>query len=195
MTKSEFVDKVSPRAGSTASARPRTPSKPSSTAIQDVLRSGGEAFNLTGFGKFHVAQRGARQGRAPRARVRRSQIAASRVPRFSAGAQVSSRQSTGCSPAPFGKRLAARVEERASQLVLGLDPDPARLWPVGCRGRSRRPGVRPRARRGGASVAVAALRALIEPRERPASPSSRSSPAWSGSARPGGGARETSSRP
>jgi orotidine-5'-phosphate decarboxylase len=31
---------------------------------------------------------------------------------------------------PFGKRLAARVEERASQVVLGLDPDPQRLWPA-----------------------------------------------------------------
>src|SRR5207244_738697 len=29
----------------------------------------------------------------------------------------------------FGARLAARVEERRSQVVLGLDPDPARLWP------------------------------------------------------------------
>jgi orotidine-5'-phosphate decarboxylase len=29
----------------------------------------------------------------------------------------------------FGDRLAARVESRCSQLVLGLDPDPGRLWP------------------------------------------------------------------
>ena len=29
----------------------------------------------------------------------------------------------------FGDRLAAAVAARASQLVLGLDPDPARLWP------------------------------------------------------------------
>jgi orotidine-5'-phosphate decarboxylase len=29
----------------------------------------------------------------------------------------------------FGDRLAAQVVRRASQLVLGLDPDPARLWP------------------------------------------------------------------
>jgi orotidine-5'-phosphate decarboxylase len=29
----------------------------------------------------------------------------------------------------FGDRLAARVSARESQLVLGLDPDPARLWP------------------------------------------------------------------
>jgi orotidine-5'-phosphate decarboxylase len=32
-------------------------------------------------------------------------------------------------PAPFGDRLNKRVAERQSQLVLGLDPDPARLWP------------------------------------------------------------------
>jgi orotidine-5'-phosphate decarboxylase len=31
--------------------------------------------------------------------------------------------------AAFGERLAERVAERESQLVLGLDPDPARLWP------------------------------------------------------------------
>jgi orotidine-5'-phosphate decarboxylase len=29
----------------------------------------------------------------------------------------------------FSERLAALVEERESQVVLGLDPDPARLWP------------------------------------------------------------------
>jgi orotidine-5'-phosphate decarboxylase len=32
-------------------------------------------------------------------------------------------------PQPFGERLAERVRERDSQLVLGLDPDPAALWP------------------------------------------------------------------
>ncbi len=40
---------------------------------------------------------------------------------------------TGESSAPggegFGDRLASLVAERSSQLVLGLDPDPARLWP------------------------------------------------------------------
>src|SRR5436305_3447896 len=30
----------------------------------------------------------------------------------------------------FGDRLAERVAARESQLVLGLDPDPARLWPA-----------------------------------------------------------------
>lgn len=32
--------------------------------------------------------------------------------------------------APFADRLAALVEARSSQIVLGLDPDPARLWPA-----------------------------------------------------------------
>ncbi|MCW2990476.1 MAG: pyrF, partial [Solirubrobacterales bacterium] len=35
------------------------------------------------------------------------------------------------SPRHFGERLTAAVELRQSQIVLGLDPDPARLWPIG----------------------------------------------------------------
>ena len=31
---------------------------------------------------------------------------------------------------PFGARLAAAVEARGSQVVVGVDPDPARLWPT-----------------------------------------------------------------
>src|SRR6476660_2095946 len=50
--------------------------------------------------------------------------------RVSAPGQSSSRPSTA-DPAltGFGERLAGRVAERRTQLVLGLDPDPARLWP------------------------------------------------------------------
>ncbi len=33
-------------------------------------------------------------------------------------------------PGSFGARLAAAVAERESQVVVGVDPDPARLWPV-----------------------------------------------------------------
>ncbi|MGH2914043.1 MAG: orotidine-5'-phosphate decarboxylase [Solirubrobacteraceae bacterium] len=40
------------------------------------------------------------------------------------------RRDADSAPAPsFGDRLAERVQARRSQLVLGLDPDPARLWP------------------------------------------------------------------
>jgi len=43
--------------------------------------------NFTGFGKFHVAERGARQGKHPRTGAT-IQIAAARVPRFTAGAKL-----------------------------------------------------------------------------------------------------------
>ena len=42
----------------------------------------------------------------------------------------------GASPAatPFGDRLAAAVAARESQIVLGIDPDPTKLWPDARRG-------------------------------------------------------------
>ena len=36
---------------------------------------------------------------------------------------------TANAPGSFGELLASRVEQRQSQIVLGIDPDPARLWP------------------------------------------------------------------
>jgi DNA-binding protein HU-beta len=54
--------------------------------IEEQLARGGE-ISLTGFGKFHVAQRGARQGRNPQTGAA-IQIKASRVPRFSAGSKL-----------------------------------------------------------------------------------------------------------
>jgi len=54
--------------------------------IEEQLAGGGE-ITLTGFGKFHVAERGARQGRNPQTGAP-IQIAASRVPRFSAGSKL-----------------------------------------------------------------------------------------------------------
>ena len=43
--------------------------------------------------------------------------------------------STGARPT-FGDRLTAAVEQRESQIVLGIDPDPARLWPAAVEGTS-----------------------------------------------------------
>ena len=54
--------------------------------IQEVLQRGGD-INFTGFGKFSVAERGARQGVNPQT-GERIQIAASNVPRFSAGSAL-----------------------------------------------------------------------------------------------------------
>lgn len=83
MTKSEFVDVVADTADL---------SKKEATAaveavlgtIEDTLKRGGEVV-FSGFGKFHVAERSAREGRNP-ATGATIQIAASKVPRFSAGA-------------------------------------------------------------------------------------------------------------
>jgi orotidine-5'-phosphate decarboxylase len=61
--------------------------------------------------------------------------------------------------AAFGDRLAARVAERRSQMVLGLDPDPARLWPAGASAAEAAPGdTAVRAARG----VVAHCRAVID---------------------------------
>ena len=54
--------------------------------------------------------------------------------------------------APFGERLAAAVAERESNLVLGVDPDPARLWPAALRARPRRAARRARRRGGGRAL-------------------------------------------
>jgi DNA-binding protein HU-beta len=84
VTKSEFVDKVASGFDSKREAEDAVEAVIG--GIQDVLKGGGEV-NLTGFGKFHVAQRGARTGKHPRT-GEPIQIPASRVPRFSAGAKL-----------------------------------------------------------------------------------------------------------
>jgi DNA-binding protein HU-beta len=87
--KAEFVDLVARdnRIGSKKHAR---------EAVETVLDgvgsvlARGEEVNFTGFGKFHVAERGPRQGVNPRTGERIT-IPGGRVPRFSAGAALKSR--------------------------------------------------------------------------------------------------------
>jgi DNA-binding protein HU-beta len=82
MTKNEFVDKVASQSGlSKKDAGSAVDAVISS--IEDALKTG-QDVNFTGFGKFHVAERGAREGRNPRTGETMT-IAASRVPRFTAG--------------------------------------------------------------------------------------------------------------
>jgi len=85
VTKSEFVDQVSSESGlSKGDASDAVDAV--LTVIQGTLQRGGD-INFTGFGKFSVAERGARQGVNPQT-GERIQIAASRVPRFSAGSAL-----------------------------------------------------------------------------------------------------------
>ena len=82
MSKSEFVDKVAQEAGLSKKDAAAAVDAVLGT-IESTLKGGGE-ITFTGFGKFHVASRGAREGRNPRT-GESMQIAASKVPRFTAG--------------------------------------------------------------------------------------------------------------
>jgi DNA-binding protein HU-beta len=82
VTKSELVDQVSDRAALTKQDAAKAVDAVLAT-VEDALRRGSEV-TVAGFGKFHVSNRGARQGVNPRT-GERIQIAASRVPRFTAG--------------------------------------------------------------------------------------------------------------
>ena len=82
MSKQEFVDKVASSTGLSKKDAGAAVDAVLST-IESELRNGGEV-SFTGFGKFHVSDRGARTGRNPRT-GETMQIAATRVPRFSAG--------------------------------------------------------------------------------------------------------------
>lgn len=82
MTKSEFVDAVAQTAGldkKDAAAAVDAMLK----TIEGTLATGGEV-TFSGFGKFHVTERGARQGVNPQT-GERIQIAASKAPKFTAG--------------------------------------------------------------------------------------------------------------
>jgi DNA-binding protein HU-beta len=87
VTKGEFVDQVASESGLSKSDATKAVD-----AFIDVvtatLRRGGDV-NFTGFGKFSVADRGARQGVNPQT-GERIQIPATRVPRFSAGSSLKS---------------------------------------------------------------------------------------------------------
>jgi DNA-binding protein HU-beta len=82
MTKSEFIDEISARTGLSKRDAGDTVDAVVET-IQDVLKRGGEV-TFSGFGKFHVSQRGAREGRNPQT-GEKIKIAATTVPRFTAG--------------------------------------------------------------------------------------------------------------
>ena len=85
MTKQEFVDRI---ASKTDLSR-RDAAKAVDAFLDTITESlqGGEEVAFTGFGKFSTSNRAARQGVNPRT-GERVQIAASRVPKFSAGSQL-----------------------------------------------------------------------------------------------------------
>jgi DNA-binding protein HU-beta len=87
VTKAELVDQVADRAALTKQDAGRAVDAVLAT-VEDALRRGSEV-TVAGFGKFHVSDRSARMGVNPRT-GERIQIAASRVPRFTAGSGLKS---------------------------------------------------------------------------------------------------------
>jgi len=87
VTKSELVDQVADRAELTKAEAGRAVDAVLST-VEDALRRGRDV-TVAGFGKFQVSGRAARVGVNPRT-GERMHIAASRVPRFTAGSGLKS---------------------------------------------------------------------------------------------------------
>jgi DNA-binding protein HU-beta len=92
VTKQEFVDQVANESGLGKSEAGKAVDSVLKV-IEETLARGGEVA-FTGFGKFTVADRGARQGVNPQT-GERIQIAASRVPRFSAGSSLKTAVKSG----------------------------------------------------------------------------------------------------
>jgi DNA-binding protein HU-beta len=89
VTKAEFLERLAndDRVGSKKAAGDAVDAVLDS--ITDALQ-GGDDVNFTGFGKFHVAERGPRQGVNPRTGERIT-IPGGKVPRFSAGSALKSK--------------------------------------------------------------------------------------------------------
>lgn len=85
MTKSEFVDQIAARAG--VERRQAADALEAALSIVEESLANGGQVTLTGFGKFHVAERGARPGVNPRT-GEPIEIAATRIPRFTAGSSL-----------------------------------------------------------------------------------------------------------
>ena len=86
MTKAEFIERI---AGDDRIDSKKGASDAVEAVLDGIVGSlvAGEDVNFTGFGKFHVTRRAARQGVNPRT-VEPVQIAAANVPKFSAGSHL-----------------------------------------------------------------------------------------------------------
>ena len=85
MNKQQLVEQIAQRSGLTKGQASEALSA-TLAAIEDGLAAGQE-ISIIGFGKFSVAHRDARQGTNP-ATGEPMHIAATKAPRFSAGAQL-----------------------------------------------------------------------------------------------------------
>jgi DNA-binding protein HU-beta len=85
MTKQEFIDQIAAEAG-TSKAQAQRSLDAALRVVERTLARGGDV-NITGFGKFSVSKRAARQGVNPQT-GQRIRINAQKAPRFNAGAKL-----------------------------------------------------------------------------------------------------------
>jgi len=85
VNKTELVEQIATRADLSKRDAESAVEAALKTIEEQLAR--GEEITLTGFGKFHVSDRGARMGRNPQTGAP-IEIKASRVPRFSAGSKL-----------------------------------------------------------------------------------------------------------
>ena len=85
MTKAEFIDQVADRAGLSKKDASEAVDAVLET-IESALKRGSDVV-FSGFGKFSVSDRAAREGRNP-ATGEKIYIKATKVPKFSAGASL-----------------------------------------------------------------------------------------------------------
>jgi DNA-binding protein HU-beta len=112
VTKAEFLDQLAgdDRIGSKKAAGDAVDAV--LETITDTLSGGGEV-SFTGFGKFHVAERGPRQGVNPRTGERIT-IPGGKVPRFWAGSALKTKVMGGCDVGSF-RGPAGGARRRAPQ--------------------------------------------------------------------------------
>jgi DNA-binding protein HU-beta len=89
LTKAEYVNRLARDGRFGSKKRAAEALEAVLDGIADALQNG-ESVNLTGFGKFSVAERGPRQGVNPRTGERIT-IAGGRLAKFSAGAGLKSK--------------------------------------------------------------------------------------------------------
>ena len=99
MTKQEFIDAVAARAG--LSKRDATSAVAAALDVIERTLQNGDSVTFTGFGKFHVTRRAARQGVNPRT-GETVQIRAANVPKFSPGSLLKSAVRAGGQAASGG---------------------------------------------------------------------------------------------
>ena len=87
MNKSQLIDAIAADSGLTKADSARAMDSLLDTVTKTLKK--GDEVSISGFGKFSVVKRAARQGGNPRT-GERIEIAASRVPRFTAGSGLKS---------------------------------------------------------------------------------------------------------